>query len=364
MFKYYHRDILDKPGNLHINMYSEWDNIVDMYNEQLSTLMEYYIERDIYVKNTHRLCRIIDLLDTSAYDNFDSYLSYVKYKFLDISKQLYITSISSTGETYKNEFFKDTNEYMYIGNHQVPYENEDYFHTNWRNIESVKYIYHESTDLDFYISNGTKILNPDSFIVTSIDIISLMLQYREWVIFRRLNNYSISPNIFIHSVVLVNMIKSFMDISIFNRYRNIIINKKCNEFYRVHPIAIIDQSNKIDNILKKIAITKTNTLSSLTEIYCNIPCLFTKDVFTLLQIHDLSLVSKNEWLFWLSRIFIIIDNFIMFGDLGIRKNTEIINHLRRELKRIDNGASRFENILPVELYRRFIFALDYLKQKE
>ena len=160
-----------------------------------------------------------------------------------------------------------------------------------------------------------------------------------------------------HSILKENKQKSYLRNTSF-------LNKKCNEFYRVHPIAIIDQSNKIDNILKKIAIAKTNTLSSLTEIYCNIPCLFTKDVFTLLQIHDLSLVSKNEWLFWLSRIFIIIDNFIMFGDLGIRKNTEIINHLRRELKRIDNGASRFENILPIELYRRFIFALDYLKQKE
>ena len=90
--------------------------------------------------------------------------------------------------------------------------------------------------------------------VISINIVALMIQFREFLIsqavsFRETGSL-LGAEHFVNMYILPNMLKSHLQISVFNRMVNLSLGRPNSECYMKLPIAVVDYREKLDKVLQ------------------------------------------------------------------------------------------------------------------
>lgn len=172
----------------------------------------------------------------------------------------------------------------------------------WRDLRPVRYLYHTRTDMMLPIMNNT---TPGrAYGVLSINIPMLMVQYRYWHRWQLARGVVQAENVyrFVGSIVLPNLIESFLDIAFFNRLDRQSQGIPNNPFPSPHPFYITDLSDRLKKIEESInfeAILKGIEVEGLAFIT---PMLVKPNLFDVLKLPREPVTYQNQWALTMARL--------------------------------------------------------------
>ena len=357
MFKIYYTN---NDTSYPIKKYTKFDYIASRYRKDLNKVIDYYMNKDRAVNNSHILNRLITLIAPNINMSDTQYFEIVETTNVYIAKQFDIVSNINSGKIHEN---------LFIGNNSYEillYKETDIdlfeFSNNWRTYQSVKAIYNEDTALDFNVPFNNKDYIVPMLSIFEIDITAMLMQYKYWALERIKNDHSTNANVFISQIVLPNMLPSLLDFALYNRYRSLLNNEPIEDFNIRQPFILTDYSKGIDNIYKKVIKDTKNTSMEVDHLYETIPMIYVKNAYELLHVTNKYYTKQSEWVLVLSRIPIIKDTLVNLGARGIAKNKTIINRLAYRLKEIERSKTiehKLDNLTYIET--NYLIDLDYIK---
>jgi hypothetical protein len=290
-----------------------------------------------------------------------TYLKIVTATAKYVSKQFGITSTINYGIAHESIFYgQNSTELLIYTETSIDLA---YVAKNYDAIASVKPIYHEDTDLDYYVPMGTKDLRKPSLSVFEIDIVMMLMQYKYWALDRIYSDLGTNPNVFVATVVIPNMVYQTFDLALWNRFVAIHRTDYIPKFVIKHPFPLINFDDKADNIYRDILKYVSNNIIPLRGLLETIPAAYSVNMDNVLAIDINYYTAQSEWVIWLSRIFVINDLIDILGEKGRIRNVLLINELPVKMRLLDNRSTRLEGMLPEVIYNRYIDTINSIKEK-
>lgn len=337
--------------------YPSFNYPLEKYKEEMIKIKEYYRNKERHVTNTNLLSKLVHMScpDTTL-DDID-FLSIVEASSQYYARQVGVTSNIEHGDIHTNNMYsKNSYEvFTYVK------KDVDIFNigNNWRELQTLRCVYNQITDLDFCMLDGTKLLEKPNLSVYEIDLVNMLFQYKYWSAERIAIDRGTSPTAFIYMVVLPNLLDSMFDIGIFNRFLTLHKDGKCDAFKPEHPFPVINYSDKVDDTLKLVLRDVGNSSIPIEQLLYNVPTIFGKNMIEVLHINNSFYTNQSEWINWISRLSYIDTLLSIMGETGINRNTSTVYDLRLKIKYLENRCTNL--VLPSFFTYNFFNSIDNIK---
>lgn len=286
-------------------------SIKQEFKKSINRVMNYFRDGDFFVDNDHLLVKLLKTFPAPQGDDIRRWY----YQAQDLSEGIaglhgIINAQNSRADVSQNLFLGGVGEILIEINRPISMNlrTED-----WLNTDSIVCLYHPYTDMRVRPLDGKEFQRPimGDHAVIGIDIALLYVQYHLW---RR----DIAPKIYkdgkqpsIHKWVyqypLVTALKSYLDMSMFNRficfYKGI-EPTKVSERARI-PTTYVDFTDKLDECLKvQIGLLKAKQLS-YPQILVNIPLLLKDNAFDFFHLDSGYVTRQIRWCYLAARLDVI-----------------------------------------------------------
>lgn len=173
--------------------------------------------------------------------------------------------------------------------------------SRWVDLVSVKYLYHTRTDLNMPIMNNTT--KGKGYGVIIINIPLLILQYAKWLQWQKRIGVEQYENAyrFVGSVVLPNLIDSYLDIAYFNRLSRQLQGIKNHKYPLAHPFYLTDLSTRVDRLIEHVNLEATKKGIEVEGLAWITPTLLGDNLFNTMSLPREPLSYQNEWVMTLAR---------------------------------------------------------------
>lgn len=331
----------------------EMEYIKRTYEQQLTTITDYYRSRVYAIKNTHLLSRLLTTGEIPA--------SYDLYRFLEaayarapyIAKHFQLTSEITYGHVKPSVFYGEENSEILLYT-EAPFDVTSAVQ-HWTQIQAVTVLEHPFSDLGLLLPTGIKHSTDTGLVVISINIPLLLLQYRQFVLQQQVKLLNGSESLlgvthFIHMYVLPNMLYSQLELCLMNRCMNLYYGAPMGDALKRHPFYVIDYRDKIDKSLMGSVRRLKKTRMLYFSVLKNLPSIYHEDSQLSLQMPDMAPTRQVWWALLLCRLRIMQFLIDIGGESGIRMNRSLINRLQIDIKRLQD-ENVYRNAVPDELYR-------------
>lgn len=271
------------------------------YKTLINDVKHYYRNAPKYVASTNLIAILIQQFVINMHVDDETWVRQVEETSKGVIRNLGIVSPINKGRIYFNGITLGPNS------EEVAITNNERFERVglgklWRRLTPVKYLYHTRTDTSLPIMNNT---TPGrAYGVISINIPMLMVQYRYWLRWQKQLGIIQFENVyrFVGSIVLPNMIDSFLDIAFFNQIDRQSQGIPNPSFPTHHPFYLTDMNPRLQPIEEHInreAIAKGIEIEGLAAIT---PMIVEQDLFQLMKLPREPVTYQNEWAFSLARL--------------------------------------------------------------
>ena len=231
-----------------------WEYAQRGLQSNLKTIFQYYSMRPFAVKTNHLLCRILTNLGVNYDTTLDRFAAIVDAKTHHYLMGFKITSPIYTGIIHPGIFYGTNSQEIIIGSNE--YINPKYVFDHWKSIASVVVLDHFRSDLDLMLPNGKDNTLESGIAVIKINLPALAIQYKAFLTeqARRLRETGDNPHStaqFIHMYVLPNMLRSQLNIALFNRAYNLITGSPQGKSLKVHPVHLNNYTKFVDDVYGK-----------------------------------------------------------------------------------------------------------------
>lgn len=347
----------DKTTSYSIRHNNKFKYCKERIKDNIDTVIEYYSMKERTVPNNHLLVKLIKNMNIDLNLSDIEYFKNINAIALRVSSNLGIVSDIGPGVVYSNLFYgKDTKEILVYKDTDI-----DIFdiRNNWKTYSSIKSTYHTLDNLDLTLPCYTEYDNGEDIFTYEIDVVGLLLQYKQWYKERLQFDRDINPARFVAQIVSPNIVKSVLDISLFNRFTNIYNGISTSELDDNHPFLLIDVNDKVDDIFKDIVEEVKDRNISYIELLKNIPAVSEDDMYEVLRLDVKFYTAQSKWVTLVSRVSFIKEIIEISGNNGLKRNKDLLNSIPswlKELKRnnltnnvltnsIRNNISYLENLL-------------------
>lgn len=328
-----------------------WDYIKRQLNDvALPKIESYYRGRPHPVPNQHL---IVSLLRTMNIPISMPYMEYV-FRSMDAAGQacssLRISHPISTGQLWESGVFYNNRCKEIIVGHSERFDVDDAV-KNWRSLEPIKVLRHDYSDLSFSRCDGKYSVTKEGWAVISINVPMLMLQYRRWLETEAVheNGSTASSAVFVGCYPITNMVRSHVDLCIWNRWVAYCRGLPFDSARDRHPFGMPDMSSRIDDCWPKLADVFYEKTLSFQDMLRFVP------LVSVDSMHDRAIMPKAAptrnvtWAFAIALLPIIayvVDLNIQFDN---KTNTRYLNELKRDLIQIASD-NLFRRYLPRDAY--------------
>lgn len=312
-------------------------HVRERYQNELKRLEDYYHNRNSKVNNNNMLARLI-LTGCPSHDlELIEFINIIDANAKYTARTFDITTTGNTGKIHNGVTFGLGSNELFImqDSGADPFDME----SNWKNAKAIRTLYHNLDIIDYLRPDPDYDFYIPSIFIYGIDLKILYLQYKYWVLERIKNEQSTDPTIFVYQYVFTAMIGDIMDISLYNRFMSFMRDEIPSEdFVRRHPIALLDYSSRIDNILMKhVAIVKQGDIK-FTTFMKQIPSLYAMNAYDLFFNTNLVTASaQSRWVNILATIFIIRDILTTSDEKTIHRNKSDLHTLKSSLRLYKRG---------------------------
>lgn len=344
-----------KPGVL--------DFVARSYMRDMNRVINYYRHRVKATLSNHLLCKIINVATSSLELPLEKYMQITEARAPYISKLFRLTSSIDYGRIHYGVFQDEDIPNILLSVEEYFDIFDDYMADDkWMKLTPVKCIGHEDSSMSLHLPDGDRHTTTSGASFYTIDIPLLMFQYRCFLLHRQKVNDSGNSSVigiphFVHMYVLPNIIKSYVNIMMINRFCNLITGRPMDDRITRLPFLVIDYRQELDKAYSQI-IKMTSHRKMEYEAYLrDIPTLPGSDGQSALQLPKMFVTRQCNWIFMISRLSIIKVLMKWGGDEAQHLNSVLLNTFRLKLKHMLIGnelsavlGSRRELAVSSDLY--------------
>lgn len=306
----------------------EWLHISKMMELNIEYVKRYYNSSNTAVNSNHILVEIIKNINIPFVIPLDRYSQLLLTKATRCASNMNLTTAYGKGKVFQNQFFNDSYEII-IGHDESFDYNKAY--SNWTRLEPVEILKHSETNLDLPILDGkTRNLNNTTNVI-SVNIVMLGIMYKAFMDNEISKNLPTTKSImqFIRMYVLPGMIRSYVNISLFNRLSNFkigikepIVDRNAHSFYM--PVNL---DKRIDFVLKSVLNELEKKSLFLSGILSNIPK-FSNNKFIYTEVPETLINRQQLWALLYSKLNTYITIF-EYNKTNPSYNKTYLNELKR-----------------------------------
>lgn len=228
-----------------------WDYAQRSLSNNLKITFQYYSTRPFAVKSSHLLCRILTNLGVSYDTPLDRFAAIVDAKTYHYLMSFKVTTPVYTGIIHPGIFYGPNSQEVIIGSNE--YINPKFVYEHWKNIASVTVVDHFRSDLDLMLPSGRDNTFESGTAVIKINLPALAIQYKAFLNEQvsRMQLTGDNPRTtaqFVHMYVLPNMLRSQLNMALFNRAYNLLTGAPQGKSLKVHPFHLNSYTKFVDDI--------------------------------------------------------------------------------------------------------------------
>lgn len=350
MYEFFERSALRNRGAISAPFFSY---IREGVTNELGKVVAYYRERSLASRNDHILVQLLRHLNISMQRDLYSYVGAAEDRMASVARTFRITSALNVGKVFvPGDFYGAGAEILIADDTEFDIENAM---LNWRELEPVKVHRHPFTDMSCALADGHyKGSKETGLSIISIHFAKLAIQYRGWYMEERKGLDGITEPIgqFVWRYPIVNLVRSHMDIVLFNRLSYHHRGFQLAPYRRVHPFNIIDYSVRLDGVMDKLIDGVLDRQRTFEEYLLNLPSFRFENILPTFELPDVVPTRQVEWALVLARMPLIIFLLSVGGDRQHPANRHYINRIRETLWEIRNDRG-LVNVIPTDLYNEF-----------
>lgn len=283
------------------------------------------------------IAKLLDILPPTQGLTPERYYDNIELDSNDFAKSVGISTSTNIGRIYTNEFYgKDSVEIIVSAPLKKPEFDDLGNLKDWKDVEPINILYYPSSDVNLDIPHGKDNFDVDGFSVIVIDVALLGVQYSQWSLSVSSKPLEQRPSKydFIYSYPLTNLLKSQLNVSIFNRLSNIYNETPLNASTGRSVVPIVDYSSEVDKGLQSVIETIEKDNLNIDEMLNRIPLglgyhlrdiLPLLDIFQSKQVYWVTLAAFEPYLDFIIKINLVT---------GQRGNRSITNKLKKEINRV------------------------------
>lgn len=329
-----------------------WNYIKAGLQQNLNTAIEYYRQYPLRIESSHLLVKLLYSLGISKTEPIESFYNYLSIKSLKVAAMCRFTTAISKGDIYDGVFYGP-------GNREIVIAHDDDFDPiwavkNWRNLEPIKVLSHPFSDLGLHVPNGQKSSIEEGVCVIAVNVPMLAIQYREFYNLETEISLKTGENPrsimhFLHAYPLNNMLRSHLDMVLFNRLYNLLGGIPFGVTTRKHAFYQTDFSQKLEMLEAEQLKALSNKVYDFNGVLSSIPVVSSNDLLDLAQIPDIAPTRQVVWALILSRLRMFSFVARVSNKPAHTANGAVANQIVR-LFQLYNADKVFQTVLPPEMY--------------
>lgn len=332
-----------------------WTYIRDGLNKNLEQVITYNRRFPTAVDGSHFLIKLITTLGIHRDTEFVRFFDTVSARTMSVAMALQMTSSVSKGNLFDGVFYGDGTKEVLIA-HEESFNIYD-AQENWRELVPIKVLSHPKSDLGMMVPTGKAYNAEEGVAVIAINLPMLALQYREFrlledKIAEETGNSPRSMTQFIHAYPLTNMLRSHVDVAVFNRLNNALSGIPYGYCTGRHPFFLPDYTDKLNEVNRlQLQMLKGNP-RKFEAVMKTIPLLTADNLQQMSILPECAPTRQVIWGLALSRIQLLSFLFRSSGENPRIKNGGDMNNIARSFQ-LYHTDKALRASLPLNLYYQY-----------
>lgn len=259
----------------------------DLYD----TYLEYKRNYPVRVESNHLLIALLSNLTATFDGDLVSYMSQVESSTRRLAGALKLTTASVRGKLHEGVFYKGVTEVITVSSNNTPYID---LWWGWRDVSAVTVSSHPFTQIELMdpLVDGSPSITTDEIAYINIDVPILAAQYRMYRSSYPTGNFER----FISQVVVPGMMKSHLDIVLFNKVLAAMDIIKPTKVRTNLPFAQPTLDKAGDDLAKEIVKGILNVPMTPTQLLNTIPTLYSDSTALVVMEHpDILTTQQSLW---------------------------------------------------------------------
>jgi len=318
----------------------------------LVRIADYYHTAVTHVKNEHPLVRLLNGLTVSMKRDWEDYVYAIKQDGYHQAGMVRLTTPLNRGAVCSPGYFYGGRSTEIVFVHDEDFDLKATIN-DWRNARPIRVLRHPFSDVSMARCDGRYVPSSKPGIaVIAINLPMLAVQYRCWVekelvLFQDVGR---GTRHFVSMYPITNMIYSHLDVAIFNRLSAMMIGDDLDRYVRSHPIYTSDNSELVDQSLRRAVGELGRSSMAFDQLIDNIPLASGESLRDIAVLPNVIETRQVEWALITAAIpmvrFLLRFNATTASD----RNRLYINRLVVWLREIRNDRD-LENIMPITVFR-------------
>lgn len=341
-----------------------WRLIKDGLTLNLDKALDYYHRASQAVGSSHLLVRLITALGVPYSQDINRYYANIRESCLSTTKILGLTSTINKGSLFRGVFYGPGSREAIIA-HEESFD-PDWANQNWRDLQPIQVIRHARTDLGLIPPNGKNVGIEDGVAVILINVPMLAIQYRAFRINEARNEavLGVQPRalpVFLQMYPLANMLRSHIDIAIFNRYRAFFYGSPIGVCQKDVPFFVSDYERRLNSYIETNLKQMASDQLSFIEVMRNIRLLSSEDIYERTMLPDVAPTRQIVWALTLGCMDLLEFLFRFSESNHSSRNTAEITRVWKRYREYRNDGI-IRSMLPPDLQLDFDFTVETMAQ--
>lgn len=321
----------------------------------IQLLQDYYRNAGYATRGNHLLVRILNSLGVQIETPLERFYEIVNAKTHRYSLHFKLTSPVYSGQLHDGVFYGTHTKEILIADDTTdsPYR----IQKQWRTYPSIKVLDHPRSDLDCLLPNGKANSVETGTATIAINISAMAVQFREYLLQQAqridLNENPQTVPMFVHKVLLPNMLESHLDTALLNRFINLAIGKPMGSSLQKHPIYTVDMSKHVDGVYRNLLKTFQSQDVEYETYLRSIPLVYQTHAQDLLKLPELAPTRQLTWAEYVTRLKTIEFLFRISPSSGSKMSAQDQNYLLKKIVQYSSDGI-FRQISDSETYLQTI----------
>ena len=308
------------------------DYLRSSLDEDFKQYLNFYRPASHAVPSNHLLVRLLQSITVPVETSIYSFVGKVQDVALDLAQLLKLTSMQSSGQTFRNVFYPSNIEEVIIAN----IDDFDIIHAeaNWMELEPIKVLTHPITSIDFPELWGTEEPSVGGVAVISINIPMLAFQFRQFALAERAMGIEVPHTLmqFLTAYPLANAVKRHVAIGYFNILQDYYVNGTMDNILFRRRFAKIDRSELVYKTISLVYKTISHHTYDTDTFVTSLLLPFGFSLYDVMQLPDILFTRQDIWALVTARCHYV--NFILVYDneFGLQGIQPLKNKIKISLR--------------------------------
>lgn len=277
--------------------YMGFESVRRRWLENIIRLQGHWRTSGYAVKSDHVLSRLIGSFSIPLYDDVRKYRDAITDMVPQLCMACGIAAPTNSSYTLQNPgWFYGLKDKEWLISDSSDFD-PIVAARNWESLEPLKVLRHTLTDLNMPLPNGEVPDTADGYVIISINIPMLAVQYWSWQRSQVITTQGAAERIqqFIGQYILPSLLPSQTTVAFFNRLHATMRGVAVTAERKVNSLALSTNYTNVDRVIKTLLTDFETNKMTFPEIFGCIPTSTAETMLSFIQPPDTIVARQNQW---------------------------------------------------------------------